>query len=169
VDDIGADSTIEITEESEEDENEESTWEETVKIKLFGSLPTGIPFDAVANVIGDEEIPASWRADGQEYIALKVNDISMYPRYLEGDILIVRITPNCPNGSDVIVYADGADAVLRQIQQNEDGSLTLKPYNPEYPSQDLPCGSSWRHHSWCCCPNEKNFVFKKNDYSFVCL
>lgn len=132
-DDIGADIAIEITEECEE---------ETVKIKLYGSLPAGIPVDAIADVIGDEEIPASWRADGQKFIALKVKDLSMYPRYLEGDILIVRITPNCHNGSDAIVYTDGTEAVLRQVHQNDDGSLTLKPYNPEYPPKTYPSGAA---------------------------
>lgn len=140
-DDIGADSAIEIAEESE-DENWEEDEEETVKIKLFGSLPAGIPLEAVTDVIGDEKIPASWRADGQEYIALKVKDISMYPRYMEGDLLIVRITPNYCNGSDALVYTDGPEAVLRQVHQNDDGSLTLKPYNPEYPPKTYPSGEA---------------------------
>jgi repressor LexA len=92
-------------------------------------------------VIGYEEIPAAWQADGQQYIAVKVKDVSMYPRYLAGDILIVRITPNCRNGADALVYADGAEAVLRQIHHHDDGSLTLEPYNPEYAPKTYPAGA----------------------------
>lgn len=116
--------------------------EETAKIKLYGSLPAGIPLDAVADVSGDEEIPASWLADGQQFIALKVKDLSMYPRYLEGDILIVKITPYCHNRGDALVYTDGAEAVLRQVQHHDDGSLTLITYNPEYPPKTYPSGAA---------------------------
>ncbi len=91
-------------------------------------------------MIGDEEIPAAWLADDREFIAFKVKDVRMYPRYLAGDLLIVRITPNCRNGSDALVYADGTEAVLRQVQQNDDGSLTLKSYNPEYPPKTYRLG-----------------------------
>lgn len=128
------------------EECEEVSWEdddtETVKIKLLGSLPAGIPIDAITDVIGNEEIPAAWLADGQHYFALRVTDVSMYPRYLDGDILIVRITPNCRSGSDALVYANGAGAVLRQVQHNDDGSLTLKAYNPEYAPKTYPAGAT---------------------------
>lgn len=116
------------------DDSEVDEEEETVKIKLFGSLPADLPLEAVTDVIGEEEIPAAWVKDGQKYISLKVNDISMYPKYIEGDVATVLITPNCPNGADVLVSIDGSpEAILRQLHQNDDGSITLKPYNPEYP------------------------------------
>jgi repressor LexA len=137
----GADIAHDIAEESEAESWEEGN-EETAKIKLLGSLPAGIPIDAVTDVIGCEEIPAAWLADGQQYIALKVKDVSMYPRYLAGDILIVRITPNCRNGGDALVYADGAEAVLRQIHHHDDGTLTLESYNPEYAPKTYPAGDA---------------------------
>jgi len=115
--------------------------EENAKIKLFGSLPAGIPIDAITDVIGYERIPAAWQTDGRHYIALRVKDISLYPRYLDGDLLIIRLTPNIRNGCDAIVYLDGADATLRQVQTNDDGSLTFKPYNPEYPPKTYPTGA----------------------------
>lgn len=115
--------------------------EEKAKIKLLGSLPAGVPIAAVTDVIGYEEIPAAWQTDGRHYIALRVADISLYPRYLEGDILIIRLTPKVRNGCDAIVYLDGTDATLRQVQTNDDESLTFKPYNPEYPPKTYPVGA----------------------------
>lgn len=135
-----------VAEDSEAGIDEECGWveggEETIKIKLLGSLPAGIPIDAITDAIGDEEIPAAWLANGQHYLALRVTDVSMYPRYLDGDILIVRITPNCRSGSDALVYANGAEAVLRQVQHNDDGSLTLKAYNPEYAPKTYPANAT---------------------------
>lgn len=136
----GADIAIDNAEDCEDESWQEGV-EETVKIKLLGSLPTGIPFDAVTDVIGYEEIPTAWMSDGRQYIALKVKDVSMYPRYLAGDILIVRISPNCRNGGDALVSVDGAEAVLRQIHHHDDGSLTLEPYNPEYAPKTYPAGA----------------------------
>lgn len=135
--DLTMDSVIEVTDEEDDPCDEEAT----VKIKLFGSLPAGVPLDTVTDVIGEEEIPAAWVEDGQQYLALKVNDLSLHPRYQEGDILIVKITPDVPDGKDAIVYSAGADATLRQLQKHADGSYTLKPYNPEYPPRTYPAGA----------------------------
>lgn len=93
----------------------------TVKINVYGSLP----------------IPAAWLADGDTYIAFTVKDISMYPRYLEGDTVIVKVTPVCPQGHDALIAVDGSATVLRQLDYDQDGSLTLKAYNPEYPPKSF--------------------------------
>ncbi len=135
------DSMIDISEDDDHDCWDDGS-EEKVKIKLLKSLPAGIPIDAITDVIGNEEIPAAWLADGQHYFALRVTDVSMYPRYLDGDILIVRITPNCRSGSDALVYANGAAAILRQIHHHDDGSLTLIAYNPEYAPKTYPAGAT---------------------------
>jgi repressor LexA len=108
--------------------------EETVKIRLFGSLPAGIPLNEITDVIGYEDIPAYWVENGQKYIAVKIKDISMYPKYIVGDVITVLVTPNCHSGADILAYVDGSpEAILRQLQKHDDGSLTLKSYNPEYP------------------------------------
>lgn len=130
-DDTDTDITLEITKAGNAPWGEEIE-EESVNIKLYGSLPAGITLNAIADLIGAEEIPAVWLTDDRKFIALKVKDLIMYPRYLEGDILIVMITPNCHNGGEALVFTDGAEATFRQVQHHDDGSLTLTPYNPEY-------------------------------------
>lgn len=104
-----------------------------VTINIYESLPAGLPFDANANVIGTQPIPAAWLADGDTYIAYRVKDISMYPRYLEGDLVIAKVTPDCPDGQDALVVADRPEAILRQVHHDRNGALTLTAYNPEYP------------------------------------
>lgn len=104
-----------------------------IRIPVLGSVPAGIPIEAVEDIIDWEEIPASMARGGKEYFALRVSGDSMYPRYLEGDIVIVRRTPSCASGDDCIVYVNGYDATLKTVLLGADGSLTIRPLNANYP------------------------------------
>ena len=56
----------------------------------------------------------------------------MYPKYLEGDVIIVEVTPQPESGEDCVVYVNGYEATLKKIIFNEN-SITLEPLNPSYP------------------------------------
>lgn len=101
------------------------------RIKVYGSVPAGIPLEAIENIIGWEEISMDLVRDGSEYIALKVKGNSMNPKYLDGDIVIVRLQPNCESGQDAVVFVNGYDATLKRVLKNE-SSIILQPLNPEY-------------------------------------
>lgn len=101
-------------------------------INVYGTVPAGIPVEAVEDVIGKIEIPVSMFHHGKDYIALKVKGYSMYPRYLEDDIVIIELTSDFTSGQDVVVYVNGYEATLKTIYKNDDGTITLKPVNPEY-------------------------------------
>ena len=103
-----------------------------VRIPVLGSVPAGIPLEAIEDVIDWEDLSQGMTAGGKEFFALKVKGDSMYPDYLPGDIVIVRKTPVCESGDDCIVYVNGYDATLKQVNISDDG-LTLLPRNPEYP------------------------------------
>lgn len=106
---------------------------DTITIKVYGSVPAGQPLECIEDIIGHEEIPASWTRFGKEFIALVVKGDSMYPKYFEGDVVIIEVTPDCNNGQDAVVYVNGYDATLKEVHKNDDGSVSLKPFNPEYP------------------------------------
>lgn len=110
--------------------------DKTVTINVYASLPASLPCDGIADVTGTLQIPATWLADGDTYIAVTVTELSMYPRYLEGDTVIVKVSPDCPKGHDALVAVDGAP-LLRQVDYDPDGTLTLKAYNPEYPPKNF--------------------------------
>lgn len=101
-------------------------------IKVYGTIPAGIPVEAVEDIIDTEEIPASWLSGDREYFALQVHGDSMYPQYLEGDIVIFLKTDTCETGDDCVVYVNGQDATLKRIKRYEDGSLSLCPLNTSY-------------------------------------
>lgn len=103
-------------------------------INIYGLVPAGIPLEAIEDIIDTEDISYS---DGyspyEEYMGLRVDGDSMYPDYLPGDTIIIEITPDCESGEDCVVYVNGYDATLKTVIKNNDGTITLKPINPEYP------------------------------------
>ncbi len=105
-----------------------------VKIPVLGSVPAGIPLEAIEDIIDYEEIPQSLLSGSKEYFALEVKGDSMWPDYLPGDVVIVRKQPVCNSGDDCIVYINGYDATLKQVRLNEDEhSMTIVPRNQSYP------------------------------------
>ena len=103
-----------------------------VDVNVYGTIPAGIPIEAIEDVIGTEQIPASWLSGGREYFALVVRGDSMYPVYLDGDTVIVRKESTCQTGDDCVVYVNGYDATLKRVKLHDDGSIEICPLNPNY-------------------------------------
>ena len=101
-----------------------------VRINVLGSVPAGVPTEAVEDIIDWEEIPAEMCTGGREYFALRVKGDSMWPVFLDGDTVIVQKTPVCENGDTCVVYVNGFDATLKTVKLGGDGSVTLQPKNP---------------------------------------
>lgn len=106
---------------------------ESVTIPVLGSIPAGIPLEAIEDILDWEEIPASMCYGGKEYFALEVRGDSMWPDYLPGDIIIVRKSPVCDSGDVCVVYVNGYDATLKQVSLGKDGSISIIPRNQSYP------------------------------------
>ena len=106
---------------------------DAVKIPVLGSIPAGIPIEAIEDILDWEEIPASMCKGGKEYFALQVKGDSMWPDYLPGDVVIVRKDRCFDSGDDCVVYINGYNATLKQVKISEDGSLSIIPRNPNYP------------------------------------
>ena len=104
-----------------------------VRIPVLGSVPAGIPLEAVEDIIDWEEIPKSMCAGDKEYFALEVHGDSMWPDFLEGDIVIVQKTPVCVTGDVCVVYVNGYDATLKQVKLGDDDTLSIIPRNQSYP------------------------------------
>ena len=103
-----------------------------VRVPVMGSIPAGVPMEAIEDIIDWEEIPATMCAGGKEFFGLQVKGDSMFPVLLDGDVVIVRKTPVCSNNAIAVVYVNGYDATLKQVKFGEDGSITLQPKNPNY-------------------------------------
>lgn len=104
-----------------------------VRIPVLGTIPAGIPLDAIEDILDWEEIPAAWATGDRQYFGLRVRGDSMYPRYLDGDTVILQKETTCESGDDCAVLVNGAEATLKQVMIKGDGSLELRPANPAYP------------------------------------
>ena len=105
-----------------------------LRIPVLGSVPAGIPLEAIEDIIDWEELPAAMAAGGKDYFALQVKGDSMWPDYLPGDVVIVERTPVCHTGDVAVVYVNGYDATLKEVRLNdEEQSLTIVPRNQSYP------------------------------------
>lgn len=104
-----------------------------VQIPVLGSIPAGIPLEAIEDIVDWEDIPKAMCSGGKEFFALKVKGDSMWPDFLEGDIVILRKTPSCETGDVCAVLVNGDEATLKTVKFAEDGALTITPKNPSYP------------------------------------
>lgn len=98
-----------------------------IKIPVLGSIPAGVPIEAIEEIIDEEEIPAEWLTTG-EYFGLKVKGNSMEPRICNSDVVIVKKQDDAETGSVCVVLVNGFDATLKQIKKDTNG-IWLVPFN----------------------------------------
>jgi len=113
---------------------EVTEYKNSVLIPVYGSIPAGVPLEAIEDIQGEVDIPVDWTRGGREYIALKVVGDSMYPKYLNGDTVIILLQSDCENGQDCACYVNGYEATLKTIKKGV-GKIELIPINQNYPPQ----------------------------------
>lgn len=102
-----------------------------IRVPVLGTIPAGIPLEAVEDIIDWEEIPADMARGGKEYFGLKVRGDSMAPRYEDGDVLILRKQDTCESGQDCAVIVNGGEATFKRVRIAPSG-VALHPLNPNY-------------------------------------
>lgn len=102
-----------------------------IKIPVLGKVQAGAPVEAVEEVIDYEEIPLNMAAAG-EYFGLKIRGSSMEPRFIEGDVVIVRKQSDVESGDIAVVFVNGADATVKRVVKHQDG-ISLVALNPMFP------------------------------------
>lgn len=100
------------------------------KIPVLGSVPAGIPIEAVQDILDYEEISEDMIRSG-EHFALRIKGQSMEPRMKEGDVVIVRMQETVDNGDIAVVMVNGDDATVKKFYRDPNG-ITLVPLNPAF-------------------------------------
>ena len=113
--------------------NEAKEGDDYVTINVYGSIPAGIPIEAIEDISDTEDISFKDFDKNKTYIGLKVEGDSMYPKYLEGDTIILELTSDCESYTDAAVYVNGYEATLKTVIKNDNGTITLMPINTSYP------------------------------------
>lgn len=110
--------------------NKFDIYQKNLKIPVLGSIPAGIPIELIEDVIDYEDISEEMLKGGKEYFALKVKGTSMWPKYLDGDTIIVLKQNDCESGQDAIVMVNGDDGTFKRVIKKDTG-ITLEPINQQ--------------------------------------
>ena len=100
-------------------------------INVYGTIPAGIPMECIEDIVDTEEITEDMLKGDREYFGLKIKGDSMYPEYLDGDIIILEKVADAESGSDCVVMVNGEDGTFKRIYKTESG-LILQPLNSTY-------------------------------------
>lgn len=101
-----------------------------VKIPVLGTVPAGIPIEAIEDILDYEEITEEMSRSGK-YIALKIRGDSMFPDIKNGDVVIVRLQPDVESGETAVVMVNGDEATCKKVIKRPSG-ITLAANNPAY-------------------------------------
>lgn len=102
-----------------------------ISVDVLGTVPAGIPFEAIEDVVGSEEIQISVAESSCDYFALRVKGDSMAPRIRSGDVVICKKQPSVESGEAAVVMVNGNDATLKRVKRSAEG-ITLVPDNPSF-------------------------------------
>lgn len=97
-------------------------------IPVLGTIPAGVPMEAIEDIIDYEDLSPEEANDSHEYFGLRIKGRSMMPEYLDGDTIIVRKQDTAQTGDDVVVMVNGDDATFKRLQRTTEG-ITLIPLN----------------------------------------
>lgn len=118
-------------------------WEEEqkpqgIKIPVLGTVAAGIPISAVEDILDYEEIPQTWKNQG-EFFGLRIKGDSMKPDINDGDTVIVKQQTTANNGDIIIALVNGDDATCKKFQKLDNGIMLISnnsEYSPMYFSNE---------------------------------
>ena len=104
-------------------------------VPLVGSVPAGPLSDALEHPEGYLALPF-----GPEHFALRVKGDSMAEPIQNGDVVILRRTPEFRSGEVCAVRVNGDEATLKYVEryQGDASLLLLRPHNPAYNPVEVP-------------------------------
>lgn len=102
------------------------------EVPVFGKIPAGRPIEALEIDYGYVPVTTSM-IRGRQIIGLKVTGDSMYPKYMEDDVILIEITTDVQSGDDVVAFIGyDTEATLKRFHWKGD-AVELEPLNREYP------------------------------------
>lgn len=105
---------------------------DTIFLPIVGRVSAGIGSLAEQYVEGYEDASRKSVSEGKQYLYLRVTGDSMYPIFIEGDLVLVQCQPSVDSGSYAVVIIDDCDGVIKKIVYGDD-YIELHSINPMYP------------------------------------
>ena len=111
-------------------ESEEPAKPKYKEIPVFGRVAAGVPIEAIGDAIDTEQLSPDTDLS-YEYCGLVIHGDSMYPKFMDGDVAIVRLQNDVESGDTAIVFVNGQEATCKVVKKVEDG-IELHSINPNY-------------------------------------
>lgn len=110
--------------------------EDITFFEVIGSVKAGYDGQAFEEHTGETTPIPTFFLKGlkkDEFFVLRVSGNSMYPKMLDGDLVLVQRTPSVDSGAIAVVLYDNDEATIKQVKYvtGEDW-FELIPANPEY-------------------------------------
>lgn len=103
---------------------------EAARIPLVGSVPAGVPIDAVENIESEFVIDQTFLPKGDTF-SLKVSGESMRDAgILDGDVVLVLKQSSAQKGDIVVALLNGEATVKKYVPGPE--RIVLQPANPDF-------------------------------------
>jgi len=103
-----------------------------VHVPIVGRVAAGDGCYAHEDIEGYEVLPAELLSGGHKYVLLRVKGDSMYPKILEGDLVLLQCQTSVDSGSIAVVTVDDEDGVIKKVKYDKD-HIELISENPYYP------------------------------------
>ena len=103
----------------------------TVQLPIYGNVAAGMGAYADNDIIGYEDIPQEWIRGKGDYVLLRVQGDSMYPVFMDNDLLLVKCQPIVDNGAYAVVLIDDDSGVVKRVIRGN-GWVELQSVNPMY-------------------------------------
>ena len=99
----------------------------TRQLPLLGRIAAGEPIEAIYD---NESINVTEMFLAEDRYALRVKGDSMIDEGIyDGDIIICQHAEQASNGQIVVALIDNAEATLKKLQKNDNGTVSLIPAN----------------------------------------
>lgn len=108
--------------------------EDLVNIPILASVSAGMGTlaDSInSHAIGYETASKHDLSAGDKYVFMRVTGDSMYPIFIEGDLVLVRVQESVDSGSYAVVIIDDCDGVIKRVVYGKD-FVELHSVNPMY-------------------------------------
>jgi repressor LexA len=101
-------------------------------IPLMGIVPAGSPLEVFSSLGEEVELPEWMVEKDGDVLAFRVQGDSMKDAYIqEGDVVIVKRTPEAQTGEMVVALLADSSITLKRLRKGPE-SYWLVPENPEY-------------------------------------
>ncbi len=103
-----------------------------IKIKFYDRWTVNGPIQSKIPEIGYEVPKNEAKIVEKNFFAIKFMGDSMYPFYMDGDIVVIEKGVDFNTGEDVLLSIGESDAVIRKCSKEPNG-LLIKAINPIFP------------------------------------